>query len=296
MRTLLCIYVKPPSEPLTSTQSGNSAVVVEEAQETLNGHTVYHGTAAYTGTRPVDGPYVTTDEDGELTIRETEHVIEDPRSVEFIAVPDANPGFATFDTSDNRFARNLISMETDGWLEPAVYDVDKFTGHLRGKYDPTVEQVGWEDGDEAGVFYPDEDHDDKTVNVTRAVRKKKSQIGFRYFDGANIVRGTLAGSGYCNIYSRDDAEWTAQFIQTELMPFAAVPDIGWAEDIASGDADFELECADCGATGNVLREVDSGDILCPDCEDAREEEDDEDEPAENQQQLGDAATADGGDA
>lgn len=285
MRTLLCIYVEPASEPLTSTKSGSSAVCVEEAQETLDGHTVYHGTAAYMGTTPVDGPYVTTDDDGDLVIRETEHVVEDPRSVEFLAVPDANPGFAAFDTSDNRFARNLISKETSGWLEPAIYDVNKFTDHLRSKYEPTIEQVGWEDGDETGVFYPDDKHDNAdTVDVTSVVRKKKSQIGFRYFDESNSVRGTLAGSGYCNIYSNDSPEWMARFLQTELLKFAGVPDVGWAEDIAAGEADFTLECADCGTSGNTLREVEGGEILCPDCEEAR---DVDDEPDDDQQQLGD---------
>ena len=77
----------------------------------------------------------------------------------------------------------------------------------------------------------------------------------------------------------------AQFIQTELLQFAGVPDVGSAEDIAEGKGDFRLECAECGVTGNALREVEGGDILCPDCEEARDKEDDE--PAENQQQLDD---------
>lgn len=274
MRTLLCIYVEQASDPLTSVQRGNVAVSVEEAQETLSGLTVYHGTAAYTGTKPVDGPFVTEDDDGNLVIEETEHVVRDPRSVEFIAVPEANPGFAAFDTSDNRFARNLISMETGGWLEPAIYETDRFTDYLQEQYSPAIEQVGWEDGDETGVFYPDEDNDDGTVDVTRAVRKKTSQIGFRYFTEDDYVRGTLAGSGYCNIYSSDAPVWMAQFLRTELLQFAGVPDIGRAEDIATGEADFTLECADCGTT-NALREVAGGDILCPDCEQAREEDDEE---------------------
>jgi RNA polymerase-binding transcription factor DksA len=236
-RTILGLFLDPADDDITTTDFGNGdALEVEEVQEDLSGLAVYHGQAAYEGTTRVDAGVV--NEDG--TISETERAIEDPRLTEWFTVPDAKPGFAAIDASDGEYAFRQLSSITGGWIEPAVYDLYGFTEYLE-QVDAKVWQVVWSDSDEAGTWYPDDGDQHNDAITRRGLENHPKQVGFRYSYNNRSVRGTIAESGYCELYYPDDWEHQAmaQFIREELLQFAAIPDVGYAEDIADGDVGIE---------------------------------------------------------
>ncbi len=231
-RTILGLFLDPADEDITTTKfKHGDAVEVEEVQEDLSGMPVYSGTAAYEGAKSVDAPVV--NDDG--TIDERERTIEDPRLTNWFAVPDANPGFAAVDAGDGDFAFNQLSSITGGWIEDAVYDLHAFTDYLESN-DAEIWQVVWSDSDEAGTWYPDESSQNDAI-TRRGLENHPKQVGFRYSYKSSLIRGTIAGSGYCELYWPEgwEAPEMAQFIREELLRFSAIPDIGYAEDIASGD-------------------------------------------------------------
>ena len=292
-RTILGLFVEPATGGIEPTQRGSTAVSVEDVQETLGGRSVYHGHAAYRGSRDTPTPVVTETDDGDIEITEGTERVHDPKLVEYFAVPDANPGFVAFDSSDMRFAKNALSAVSGGWIEPAVYDLEAVTDHLTDEHDAGWWQVGWNDDEEAGVYYPDSDPGTATDHITRqGLGKPKSQVGFRYFDGTTSIRGTIAGSGYCNLYSPDawGFEQMAAWLGNEVLQYSGIKDVGSAQDIANGNADFDFGCDDCGRASEDLREFPGGDVLCPVCKDKRDEDDAATDDA--QTTLGESTTDD----
>ena len=299
-RTILGLFLDPADEPIETTAFGHGdALEVEEVQEDLSGLPVYHGTAAYEGIQEVDAPLV--NDDG--TISKTQRTIEDPRLTEWFAVPDANPGFAAIDASDGEYTYRQLASITNGWIEPAYYDLYAFTKYLESA-NARFWQVVWSDSDEAGTWYPDADtHGDSITR--RGLENHPKQVGFRYSYNGRPVRGTIAASGYCEIYS---PKWgyaeMAQFIRDELLEFSGIPDVGHAEDIATGDvglADLEdedednpedaaeddaqatldaatddehevTECEQCGREPEKGFQEVAGEQLCIVCADNREDE------------------------
>jgi hypothetical protein len=300
-RTILGLFLDPADEDITTTKLGHGdAVHVEEVQEDLSGIPVYSGTAAYEGSKTVDAPVV--NDDG--TIDETERTIDDPRTTNWFAVPDANPGFAAVDASDGDYAFDQLSSITGGWIEDAGYNLYAFTDYLESQ-NAQIWQVVWSDSDEAGTWYPDESGSPTGAITRRGLENHPKQVGFRYSYEGDLLRGTIAESGYCELYWPDgwEAPEMAQFVREELLQFAAIPDIGPAEDIASGDvgiSDLDTEedesgpeadqndaqaqlgetasesvpdeCEECGREPERGFEQVDGEHLCIVCADAREED------------------------
>lgn len=270
-RTILGLFVQPATEQIETTKRGDTGIDVEEVQETFDGHRIYHGQAGTSTTSSVQAPVI--DNDG--SISEIERTVQDYKLLEWFAVPNANPGFVAFDTSDNTYARVGLSSLSGGWIQDAKYNLEAVTDHFLDKRNADVWQVVWSDDEEAGTFYPGPNEDGP---VKRGLERRKKQIGFRYMpeEGPAIVRGTIAESGYCELYTPDDygvAEM-AEWLRTELLQFSGVENVGSAEDIASGEADFERTCVDCDRPSDDLRLVDD-ELVCPVCLDKREEEDEE---------------------
>lgn len=235
-RTILGLFLDPPENDITTTKFRHGdAIEVEEVQEDLSGVYVYSGTAAHEGSKEVDAPVV--NDDG--TIDETARMIDDPKLTEWFAVPDANPGFAAIDASDGDFAFNQLSSITGGWIEDAVYNLYAFTDYLE-QQNAKFWQVVWSDSNEAGTWYPDGAETDDAI-TRRGLENSPKQVGFRYTYHGRMVRGTIAESGYCEIYYPEDwaAPEMAQFVREELLQFSGIPDVGPAEDIASGDVGIE---------------------------------------------------------
>lgn len=267
-RTILALFVDPADEPPSSAVSGASAITVDEAQQTLNGLTVYSGQAAHRGTREAQAPQIDTSGD-DIEISEVETMVDDPKLVNWFAVPDANPGFAAFDTSDCEFARTMLSKVTGGWVEMGAYRIDAFAEHLR-QHNPHWWQVGWSDNEESAVWYPGDGSDEDITQ--KGLREHKSQIGFEYRDD-HYIRGTVAESGYCSLFSPSGWEVPemAAFIGETMLQFSGVPNMGTAQEIANGDIEFEAVCAECGRDSDDLEER-NDELLCPVCLDKIEEE------------------------
>lgn len=266
-RTILGLFLDPADDDITTTTFDRGGLEVEEVQEDFSGLPVYHGQAAYEATRTVDAGYV----DDEGRIEETERSVEDPRLTEWFAVPNANPGFAAIDASDGEYAFTQLSQITGGWVQPAIYNLYDFTDYLESA-NAKFWQVVWSDSDEAGTWYPDDADQHQDAITRRGLDSHPKQVGFRYDYDGHLVRGTIAESGYCELYWPDGWEHAAmaRFIRDELLQFSHIPDVGPAEDIADGEVGLD------------------------DLDDEEDDEDAEDATDDAQTQL-DEATNDGGD-
>lgn len=323
-RTILGLFLDPADDDITTTTFDRGGLEVEEVQEDLSGLPVYHGQSAYEGTTQVDAGSV--DADG--TIYEVERTVEDPRLTEWFAVPDANPGFAAIDASDGEYTFRQLASITSGWVEPAVYDLYAFTDYLESA-NAQFWQVVWSDSDEAGTWYPDAPDQHQDAITRRGLENHPKQVGFRYGYTDRSVRGTIAASGYCELYYPDDWGFAAmaRFIRDELLQFSHIPDVGSAEDIADGevglddlddeedddedaedatdDAQTQLDeatndggdeeeegCEWCGQTEMDLHDH-GGEQLCTVCKDKAEEDEEESSGYENLDSVT-MAEADGG--
>jgi hypothetical protein len=269
-RTILALFVEEPSNPIETTGMDGVGVEVESVQETFGGHTIYTGQAATVSSYEVTTPKI--HEDG--TISTAQERIREPKMCNWFAVPDANPGFIAFDSSDVQYARSAISLITGGWIEPAVYNIEKITDYLLMHREADLWQIVWSDNEESGTFYPGSTDESDNEPVKRGLDHEKKQVGFRYItnSGSQFVRGTVAESGYCELYSPDhDAETMATWIREEFLRFAGVKNVGSAEEMANGEADFERSCAECERASDELEKID-GEWLCPVCLDQLEEE------------------------
>ncbi|MCD2204383.1 hypothetical protein [Halobacterium sp. KA-6] len=228
-RTILGLFAQPADSELESLRRGNTTIAIEDVQQSLDGTTVYEGTAAYEGEREVSAPKITETDDS-LEITETTRVIPDHKVVDFFAVPDANPGFAAFNTSDNRFARNTLGLIADGIISDAAYNVDAIAEYLDDEYNANWWQVGWTDelDEESGVIYPEVGNDNEIVK--HGLDRHKNQIGFHYQDGGEFLDGTIAASGYAELYTPESwgavemAAWIGNHLSSSpASPTSAAP-------------------------------------------------------------------------
>lgn len=230
-RTILGLLADDPDEPdVESAHSGQLwSLQVEEAQQDLAGRTVVSGEAAHVGGEERVVPVI--EEDG--TISERERMVDDPQRVEWFAVPEASPGYVCVDASGAEWVFRQLGRQLDVWVEAAHYDLGAFHDRLRADQEADVWQVVWsdpaEDG-EAGTFYPGFDSDDEAGRTVkkRGLERYKKQFGFTFWssEAGDTVRGTVARSGYLELYSPRD--WgtleTARWLREQALPHAYVPE------------------------------------------------------------------------
>lgn len=275
MRTILGLCVDP-IDGIDSIHGDKTSIQVDEVQETMDGHHVYTGEAAFVGYEAEDDvPKI--GEDGEISTMEMS--FEKRIHAEWFAVPDASPGFVAIDSSDAEFVFSTLGIQNGGMVSRATYALDGFVDELVDE-GATLWQVLWSDSDESGAWYPGSG---SRKDITdHALKGHIQQVGFRLRDDGRFVEGTVARSGYCELYSPDmDEAMMADWIRRRLLRHSGVQDIGSADDLANGDVDDE----------------DIEEAREEQLEDDSEEDEAEDGPDAQMQRLDelDSVTVDGGD-
>lgn len=229
-RTVLAIWTEPPTGDTTIESdhaNASSGVEVDMTQETLDGPTVYSGRAAHMGYE--EREVLVPGEDG---LYEAERQIENPKDCEWFAVPDSNPGYACFGSSDADYIRSSLALQAGGYLDYANYDltgiVDAFESESTSWW-----QVLWSEDSssgESGAFYPaaDDSGDSLAERIRdRGLRSNITQVGFETAFSGTFMFGTIAASGYCELYTPSElsAAKMAGFVGERLLPHAFVPDV-----------------------------------------------------------------------
>ena len=250
-RTVLALWPDGagPAEGVSSRRSSTAALDVEGVQTTLDGRPeVVTGEAAYVGTDQEQIPLIHEDDDGTIEIGEQTRGITTFDQTEWFAVPEANPGFVCFESSDVDYACDLLGFETDDIPQYAHYDLGAVADTLE-REGARFTHVGWSEGDdedpgEAGMWYPNPlDTDDSQVEqiTNRGLRSDLAQLGFDVQTDRRHLRGTIAESGYLALFDPDDLEATDWVgIMTDLfLPHAYVPaDAGGGQQtLPTGEAD-----------------------------------------------------------
>ncbi|MFC5970032.1 hypothetical protein ACFPYI_01690 [Halomarina salina] len=276
-RTVIALWMDDPETTTIESASGqNTTLQVEDVQETLDGLRVYSGEAAHIGQESVDQPLI----HGDGSIEMTTQSVETRTRAEWFAVPDAPTPFAAINTSDGDFVRSMLSRQTGAYLRDAEYYLTGLVDELEDRHDPTWWQVGWSDEDdpgESGMFYPNTyDDSDQAAEqfADRGLRRNLNQVGFSYF-GEEIVRGTVAGSGYLELYSPSD--WgvpeMARYLMTTAIPHAYVPETDTGGEAVQrtlgGGTTDDVSCDQCGRETDVEEIGDQE--LCIVCRDQRDE-------------------------
>jgi len=232
-RTVLGLFTSAPEDELESQHGDLASLQVTDVQETVDGRRVYAGEAARIGTEERDVP--TIGADGE--IEEVTQNVQTRTHCDWFAVLDADPAFVAVDSSDADFVFRQIGLITGGHVQEAVYSVDWVQDHIESR-GASIWQVLWSNTDEAGSLYPGPDTDEDVIK--RGLRSDLSQLGFTVQYDGQLLRGTIASSGYCELYKPD---WgfveMAQWIESELLQHSGVEDVGTAEKIAAGQVEFD---------------------------------------------------------
>jgi hypothetical protein len=210
----------------TDTSQRIPALVVEETQY-LDGVSIYHGTAAGRVKTNRSSVYVDTDNDRIST--EREEILQEV-ATDFYA--DFDAGFVGVDTSDGEFLWKLLGPKAGAVIVRAQIKLDAFAENYERQDDASCWQIGYKpDDDNVGVRY----HDDARVH-TRGV----TQLGFEYWWDGQLVRGTVAASGYVAVYSNMAVETFGRWLRVEILPFASLPD----EDAQESLDDVEQDTTD----------------------------------------------------
>jgi hypothetical protein len=230
-RTVLGLFLSPPESEIGSFHDDRQSLQVEEVQETVDGDRIYSGEAAYLGSETREAPSI--GDDGEISMLAKD--FKKPLHCRWFAMPGANPGFVAVDSSDGEFVFRLISRATGSLVLPAIYgNLNGFAGYVEER-GATFQSVIWSEGDEAGSFYRSLESNDEILK--HGLESDLSQFAFTVrYDGVRL-KGTIAGSGYCELYEPDD--WgpvqMAQWIEDVLLQFSGVEDVGSAEAIAEDE-------------------------------------------------------------
>ncbi|MDB2283692.1 hypothetical protein PM038_00180 [Halorubrum ezzemoulense] len=190
------------------------------AFERLDGTTIYAGEAAGKIDTERETIYVT--EDGIIT--ETEQGKEDVYC-EWIA--DLREGWVGVNRSDGDWLFNTLGATKGTLIERAEIDVDGFAEYLRDYPNANAWNVTQtrsldpdDDAEEATIHY----HDAAHLSDTGGSRAT-TMLGFEYNWKEGHTRGVVAESGYVALYDGGDRAGTyAAFINSEILPFASLPE------------------------------------------------------------------------
>ena len=274
-RTILGLFDEPPENPIESrvNDSGTVSIQVEERQETLGGVEVVIGEAATIKQEDVSGIGIDS-QTGE--IRETVRTEERCIHVEFFAVPNPpqGQGFVAVDAGAGTDLFHALWSMTGSRVREAKYDLDEFGGYLEELH-ADFWAVGWSSGDEAGSWFPGPNSDEDIT--AKGLRERKNQLGFECMRRGEFFHGTVAASGYLELYepSHWDALGMARFLLEDARQFAYLPDEdeqARALDEAERQAREEsADCESCGRTTDDAETVD-GQTLCVVCADKEDEQ------------------------
>ena len=198
---------EPDNLPMENHLDGGLPAIEVEAAQTLDGNSVYHGTAAGTVMRRTEIPII--HDDGITTEREE---VTDQATVNFIA--DFDTGFVGIDTSKGEFFWRMMEAHQGIRIARAIIDLRSLRDHLLSLDSVDAWQVGWKDGDDgAGTLF----HDDAELEAGSG---ELTQLGVKYFWDGNYVDATIAASGYAAVYSDLTAEQYSAWVGDVLLPHA----------------------------------------------------------------------------
>lgn len=190
------------------------------AYERLDGTTIYAGKAAGTIDAERETIYVT--EDGIIT--ETEQASEDVYC-EWIA--DLREGWVGVNRSDGDWLFDTLGATKGTLIERAEINVDGFAEYLSDYPNANAWNVT-----QTRSLDPDDDVEEATIEYHDAAHladtggsRATTMLGFEYWWDGEYVRGVVSESGYVALYDGGDGAGAyAAFINSEIMPFASLPE------------------------------------------------------------------------
>jgi len=234
MRAIIGLVDGTPGDELTSISSNTQALDVKERQEYLDGSEVAIGRAAELRTKQYEGPRIK--DDGSIV--DTEHIYDKWIGTQWFAdLQDA--GFFAVDSGAGDFAFWMARMQADANIVEPNVKLGQFVSYLEER-NATFEWLGWSDASEAGVYYPDLSDVDSNVQ-RRAMKGRKSHIGFEYAGENGYIRGAAARSGYVEVYSISTPEEMTRWLKDEFLQFCEVPEDPLAALLGADDDDEEDE-------------------------------------------------------
>jgi len=214
------------------------------AYERFDGTTIYAGDAAATVDIEQESVYVSDDD----IITETEAATE-TAYCEWIA--DLSAGWVGVNRSDGDWLFETLASAKGTLIERAEIDVDGFAEYL-SEY-PTAD--AWNvtqtrrldadgDAEEAVIAYHDAAHLADTSGS-----RDTTMLGFEYNWNGGYTRGVVSESGYVALFDGGDrAGHYAAFINSEILPFASLPEEYQGALSGARGADSEIASADGGDT------------------------------------------------
>jgi len=210
------------------------------AYERLDGTTVYAGDAAAKIDTERETIYVSDD----AIITETEKGKEDV-FCEWIA--DLTEGWLGVNRSDGDWLFDTLGAANGTLIERAQIDVDGFAEYLSDypnadawNTTQTRSLDADDDAEESTIKYHDAAHLSETGGS-----RQTTMLGFEYFWNDGYTRGVVSESGYVALFDGGDKAGTyAAFINSEILPFASLPEeyqgaLGDARDAQEVEADGE---------------------------------------------------------
>jgi hypothetical protein len=217
------------------------------AYEGLDGGAIYAGTAAAELDRERPSVYVT--ESGIHTEDVETELLTETVVTEWIGdlSTDGGTGWLGVDSSDGDWLFEALGGAKGVEILRGRIDVDAFGEYLddyptASAWNVTQSREFDQDGDseEATIDYHDAAHLGDVQNAAET-----SMLGFRYHWGDRYVRGVIAASGYVAVFDGPDAPKAyAEFIDSEVLPFASLPEEyqGTFADIRdTGDQEVEAD-------------------------------------------------------
>ena len=213
--------------------------IAATAYEALDGSTIYAGDAAASVDREVQRVYV--NEDGIITEPEL-----DTETVACEWIADLEAGWLGVNRSDGEWLFDAMQGAKGVIIERAVIDVDGFAAYLSDYPSASAWNVTRtrsldkdDDAEEATIQYHDAAHLSDTQKSGET-----TMLGFRYQkDGYR--RGVVSESGYVALFDGGDRpEQYAEFINSEILPFASLPEEFQAPIGRGRDADDQEVTAD----------------------------------------------------
>lgn len=227
---------EPRSTTIDSHLEPNTYPAIDaESTAYLDGKQIYHGTAA-------DRIEVQTQE-----VSVQDHTIstwQEPglqtHATEWYA--DLEAGWIGVDSSKGDWLVSHLAMKHGVQAYETFVNLDRFAEYLRDEHETAT---AWHTA-RSQSYDDDGDSEKTTINyhdaatIAETARGTNVQLGFEYFWGDVLVRGTIAKSGYAAIYSHMTVEEFARWVADELLPFCYTEAFGQVE-LGHQDSSSEVE-------------------------------------------------------
>lgn len=256
---------EPDRDEISSALGNGFPAIEAESIRYLDGHTLYHGSAAARVEEETMVPMVS--EDGIATVQE-----RTKRRVHTNWYADLEEGWAGIDTSDGEFFFELLQMSHGVVGESLEVDLVSWTRQFRQHDSAYCWGLSYSEGDDedairAGAGF----HGDASMEVLVDNVEDVSQIGFGYDWGDLWVRGVICQSGYVAIYRDWATEQFGRWLVDEVLDHAQYH----VDETMQAELSDE-ECDRCSRTSN-LTEYEGGQY-CPVCISAFEDGDADAQP------------------